>query len=458
MTTPLQVPGGASALVEKRLAATEALNDRLRAMITVTADDARRVAAEQDAKSAAGRWSGTLAGLTVSLKDVIHTAGVRTTNGSDIDRDFVPVEDAEIVRRLKVAGAIIIGKNNLHEYAYGGTTQNPFHGSCRNPWDPERIPGGSSGGSGSAVAAGMSCVSLGTDTAGSGRLPASLCGLTGLRPTSGAIPNRGVTPVSNHFDTISPMARGVIEVAAVFGAIAGHDPQDPFSSDHAIAAMPPRSGDRLDGLRIGIPTDYFFDGVDPGVEAATRAAIAKLKELGAQTRPIDLPGAADTPRFFEKLFHTDCAYEHRTTFDSHGHRLGVDTRDRLQKLGRAFTGMDYAEGMAQMRIWQWTVRAAFEGIDAIVHPTTPVVAPTLANVMGTTTATRRLAVFLYPWSLAQVPMLSMPVGLAEAGMPCGLSVVAPWWREDTLFLIGQAYQCATDWHLAQPPILRDLRL
>ncbi len=458
MSAMLRAPGGAAALVERRLAAIDALNGRLRAMITVTADAARDLAKAQDRAVAAGHWSGPLAAMTVSLKDVIHTAGVRTTNGSDIDRDFIPSEDAEVVRRLKAAGAIVVGKNNLHEYAYGGTTQNPFHGSCRNPWDTERIPGGSSGGSGSSVAAGMCCASLGTDTAGSGRLPAALCGVTGLRPTSGAIPNRGVTAVSAFFDTISPMARSAVEVAAVFSAISGYDPKDPFSSDHPAARMPPRPDGRLKGLRIGIPANYFFDGVEPGVETATGLAIAQLENLGATTVSVDLPGAAETCGHFERLFHTDCAFEHRDRFAAHAGRLGADTRDRLESLGRSFTGMEYAAALSAMQVWRWNVKAAFSGIDVIVHPTTPAVAPTLVDARSTTSATRRLAVYLYPWSFAQVPVLSIPSGFAESGMPCGLSLVAPWWREDILFRIGDAYQRVTDWHLREPAILRDLSL
>lgn len=456
MQTPLAFATSAVERVNERLAAIDGLDHRLRAMITVMREEALQQAREQDQRSALGHYCGSLSGLTVSLKDVIHTAGTRTTNGSDIDRDFVPTEDAEIVRRLRAAGAIVIGKNNLHEYAYGGTTQNPFHGSCRNPWDDQRIPGGSSGGSGAAVAAGMSCVSLGTDTTGSGRLPASLCGVTGLRPTAGAIPNRGVTPVSQFFDTISPMARSVREVAAVFAALAGYDPDDPFSIDHATAGLPPRSDGRLDGLRIGLPRNYFFDQVDAGVMDAVDRALKQFERLGAVLVEIELPGAAETPRHFEKLFHSDGAFEHRVTFEQHADRLGADTRERLSTLGRAFTAMDYAGAMSNMMHWQRIVRNAFEGVDLIAHPTTPVVAPTLADVKGTTAATRRLAVFLYPWSHAKVPMISLPAGPAEAGMPCGVGLVAPWWREDLLFRAGDAFQRATDWHLALPPMLGEL--
>lgn len=450
---PLHAPGAVAALVERRLAAIEAQDAGLRAMITVTADTAREQAAHQDAAAAAGRSSGPLAGMTVTLKDVIHTAGVRTTNGSAIDSDFVPDADAEVVRRLKAAGAIVLGKNSLHEYAYGGTTQNPFFGSCRNPWASDRIPGGSSGGSGVAVAAGMCCASLGTDTAGSGRLPAALCGVTGLRPTSGAIPNRGVTPVSAFFDTISPMARSVTEVAAVFRAIAGHDPLDPFSVPRTQLPPGPAGDGRLDGLRIGIPASYFLEGLDPGVEQATRAAIATLVALGAGVVVVDLPDPGATRGHFEALFHTDCAHEHRARYEAHADRLGADTRERLEMLGRSVTGMTYAAALSAMRVWQWQIATAFADVDLIAHPTAPMVAPTVAEAAGTTGTTRRLAVFLYPWSFAQVPVLSLPIGLAEHGLPCGLSLVAPQWHEERLFRVGEAFQRVTDWHLHHPPML-----
>ena len=453
---PLLVPGTACSHVEHCLAAIDAFNPALKAMITVLPDQARAEARRQDDAAAAGRYIGPLAGVSVTLKDVIHTAGIRTTNGSDIDRDFVPAEDAEVVRRLKEAGAIIVGKANLHEYAYGGTTQNPFHGSCRNPWDTHRIPGGSSGGSAAAVASGMCLVSLGTDTAGSGRLPGSLCGVSALRPTSGAIPNRGVTAVSAFFDTISPMGRRVVDVARVFRAISGFDPADPFSSDHAVATGCRAHDGRLDGLRVGLPTRHFFDGIDRGVTEVVQAAITELESLGARLVDIDIEDADRASPHFEKLFHSDCAFEHSDRVSAHGDRLGPDTLERLSTLGGAFSAVEYARAMHFMRVWQWHVRRTFMQVDVIAHPTTPTVAPTLADVTGTTTATRRLAIFLYPWSLAQVPVLSIPAGIAEHGMPCGLSLAAPWGKEDVLFRVGEAFQRVTSWHLEEPDIVRSL--
>jgi aspartyl-tRNA(Asn)/glutamyl-tRNA(Gln) amidotransferase subunit A len=443
--------------VEQCLSAIERMDPTLRAMITVTAGPARDAARAQDVTRQEGRATGPLAGMTVALKDVIATAGVRTTNGSEIDRDVIPDEDAEVVRRLKAAGAIVVGKANLHEYAYGGTSQNPFYGACRNPWDIARIPGGSSGGSAAAAASFMCDASLGTDTAGSGRLPAALCGIGALRPTWGAIPNRGITALSPFFDTVSPMARSVADIARVFDAIAGHDAEDPFSSAPPMPRQATAADIGLGGLRIGVPEDYFFEDVDPGVEAATRAAILELASLDAEVVRLSVPDASLAPGHFEKLFHSDAAHEHRERYARSKDRLGTDTRERLEALGRSFSAMDYAGALAWMQRWKWQVARIFQEVDLIAHPTAPTVAPTIADCVATTAVTRRLAKFLYPWSLAQVPVLSLPVGLAEHGMPCGLSLAAPWWREDLLFRVGTAFQQATRWHHLEPPIVTEWR-
>lgn len=443
--------------VEDCLSAIGWMDGTLKAMITVTAASARAAARAEDEAREAGRTVGPLAGMTVALKDMIHTAGVRTTNGSDIDRDLVPDEDAVVVRRLKEAGAIVVGKANLHEYAYGGTSQNPFHGACRNPWDVSRIPGGSSGGSGAAVAARMCDASLGTDTAGSGRLPAALCGITALRPTVGAIPNRGITPLSAFFDTVSPMARSAADVGRVFAAIAGYDPADPFSSSHSVPRLRLEEDADLSGLRIGVPVDYFFDDVDPGVEEVVRAAVARLAGLGAEVVSLPLPDAVEAPGHFEKLFHSDAAYQHRERYAHSRDRLGADTRQWLETLGRSFTAMDYAGARVWMRCWQRYLERVFEEVDLIAHPTAPTVAPTIADCAATTAVTRRLAKFLYPWSLAQLPVLALPAGLAEHGMPCGLSLAAPWWREGVLFRAGTAFQRVTRWHLLEPPLVAEWR-
>jgi aspartyl-tRNA(Asn)/glutamyl-tRNA(Gln) amidotransferase subunit A len=448
-------PGSVVAHVENALDAIARLDGRLRAMITTTADAARERAQALDALAARGERAGLLHGLTVTLKDVIQTAGVRTTNGANFPDEEHYAEDAEVVARLARAGAVIIGKANLHEFAYGGTTQNPFHGSCRNPWDTERIPGGSSGGSGAGVAAGFAHASLGTDTAGSGRLPAALNGIAGLRPTPGRISLRGVTPVSAAFDTISPMARRVSDLAQLFAVLAGYDPADPVSVDRPVedALTPMTAG--VAGLRLGLPRRWFFEGMDGGVASAIEAGLAALERAGAKLVEVEVPSAESASAPFEQLFHTDGAGYHEERLARAPDRYGADTRERLTTLGGKVSGPVYARALVWAAAWRRRLQGVFAEVDALVHPSAPAVAPTVAECRNTTATTRRLTTYCYPWSLACVPVLSMPAGFAEHGMPCGLSVVARWWNEPMLFRVGAAYQRLTDWHLCEPPIVHD---
>jgi len=448
-----RAPRSATSHTEASLARIERLDGRIKAMITVTADTALARAAEADAAAARGESLGLLHGLTVSLKDVIHTAGVRTTGGSQFFADFVPRADAEVVRRLKSAGAIIIGKNNLHEFAYGGTTQNPFYGSCRNPWDLERIPGGSSGGSGAAVAADYSDVSLGTDTAGSGRIPAALNGVAGLRPTCGRISNRNVIPCSLPFDTISPLARRVADIARVFAVIAGHDPDDPLSAERPLENFLPGLTAGVKGVRLGLPKTYFFDQTEPEIADAVMAAARLLERLGARLVDIALPGAEVAKDYFEKIFHSDAAALHRERLQTAPEMFGADTRDRLNSLGGSFTAVDYALALRWMENWKHRLRAQFEDVDAILTPMTPIPAPLVGDSRQTTATTRRLTLFSYVWAIAQIPVLVVPCGFTREGLPFGLSLAARWWREPLLFRIGTAYQAETDWHLRRAPII-----
>jgi aspartyl-tRNA(Asn)/glutamyl-tRNA(Gln) amidotransferase subunit A len=454
-TPPLLRPASTAAHVEHCLSAIARLDGRLKAMITTTADSARARAQALDALAARGERAGLLHGLTVTLKDVIHTAGVRTTNGANFPDEETPGEDAEVVTRLARAGAVTIGKANLHEFAYGGTTQNPFHGSCRNPWDIDRIPGGSSGGSGSGVAAGFAHASLGTDTAGSGRLPAALNGIAGLRPTPGRISLRGVTPVSAAFDTISPMARRVSDIAHLYAALAGYDPLDPVSVDRAVEDPITPMSAGVAGLRLGVPRRYFFEGMDAGVAKAIEAALVTLERLGARLIEVDVPSAESASLPFEQLFHTDGTGYHEERLARAPERYGTDTRERLTTLGGKVSGPTYARALVWAAAWRRRLEAVFAGVDALVHPSAPAVAPTVAECRSTTATTRRFTPYCYPWSLACVPVLSVPAGFAEHGMPCGLTIVAAWWREPMLFRIGEAYQRATDWHLREPAIVHE---
>jgi aspartyl-tRNA(Asn)/glutamyl-tRNA(Gln) amidotransferase subunit A len=441
----------AAQAVERSVAAMDEWEPHLKAMITRTTDVAAERAAALDALRKAGEASTSLQGVTVVLKDVIDEKGVRTTNGANFPSS-VATRDAEVTRRLRAAGAVFVGKANLHEFAYGGTTQNPFWGSCRNPWDTSRIPGGSSGGSAAAVAAGYCDLSLGTDTAGSGRLPAALTGITALRPTLGRISNRGVTPCSRFFDTVSPMARSVSLVARAFGCLAGYDPEDPLSVDRPVAPLDVISGSDLGGVRIGIAIGPYFDGgADPGVERAVGKATETLRGLGAICRPIVVPEIEDAPTRLETLFHTDAAAFHRDRMEKKPELFGDDIRERLATLGGSVTGIDYSDALLWVATWRRTLERLFENVDAIIMPAAPAVAPLVADCRRTTTVTRRLARYCYPWSVAGGPSLSVPCGRAEHNLPCGLLLAGRWCDEATILRIGAAYQAVTDWHRLTPP-------
>lgn len=421
----------------------------LRALIADLSGRALRDAEMQDATGA----EGALAGVLVTLKDIIDLKGVETTNGAAFSASPAR-NDAEVTRRLRAAGALFLGKTNLHEFAYGGTTQNPHFGSCRNPWGADRIPGGSSGGSAAAVAAGYCDLSLGSDTGGSGRMPAALTGICGLRPTLGRISCRGVTPCSPFFDTVSPMAKTVEMLARGYFVIAGYDPLDPLSVDRPVDTDDLIGTTDLHGCRIGVARGpYFDDETEPDVAACVAGAVTAIEALGAECVPIEIPDIAVAPAQFEKLFHADARAVHAERLATAPELFGADIRERLESLGERVTGAEYSAALYWAAAWRRRLAHTLSAVDVIVHPAAPIVAPRVADCQGTTSATRRLARFCYPWSLAGVPSMSIPCGTGEDGLPCGLMLVADCWRETDLLRVGVAYQLATTWHLAYPELV-----
>ena len=443
MTTPF------SDRTERCLDAIERRNRSLNALITVTPDQARATAAELDAQIAAGDRLGAAAGLVISIKDNIDTAGLRTTSGSAFFADRVPDEDAEVVRRVAQAGTVLIGKANLHEFAFGGTSQNPHHGPCRNPWDAEAIPGGSSGGSAASVAAGMCEASLGTDTGGSVRIPAALNGVVGLRPTVGRIPNRGSTPVSPRFDTIGPLGRTVAEVAAIYEAIAGYDPLDETSVDTPVESWTTLTRG-LGGLRIGLPTSFFFDGLHAEVDQLVRAAARTLEGLGAKIIPVHTQEAAETHARMISVVLSDVAAFHRERLETRPETFGADVHERMM-LGFRTSGMDYAQGMRQQERWGRQVRGIFEEVDMVLTPTVGFPAPKAVETKEMIATTRELTRLTFVWSYAELPALSVPCGFTRAGLPVGMQLVGRKWSEARLLAIGAAYQQVTDYHHRRPP-------
>lgn len=437
--------------VERQLGQIRRVNDRMRAVTTAMPEEALAKAAALDARSEADRPAGPLAGLTVSIKDNIDVAGVSSTAGSRFFAERIANSDATVVARLREAEAVLIGKVNLHEFAFGGTTQNPHHGSCRNAWNLDHIPGGSSGGSGASVAAGMCDVSLGTDTGGSIRIPAALNGLVGVRPTVGRVSNHGAFPVSVMFDTIGPLAHTVAEAAAVFEVLAGYDAADEFSIDVPVQSWLSRRGAGLRGTRIGIPRNFFYDGIDPEVNDAVRLAAAQLGELGMHLVDIDVPGAEFVHKQMSDVLLCDAASVHRDRLEKQPELFGADVRERMM-IGYGISGLDHAAGLRAQMAWRRQVELLFENVDAIVTPTVGFGAPPVAESQAMIAATRNLTRLTFPWSFAQVPAISVPCGFTSAGLPIGMQVVGRHFDEALLFTIGDAFEAATDHHRKRPAI------
>jgi aspartyl-tRNA(Asn)/glutamyl-tRNA(Gln) amidotransferase subunit A len=437
---------GSLAATEAFLERIDRLDGELGAFYTVDADSALRDARAADERLARGEPPGLLHGLPVALKDNMDTAGLRTTVGSSFFADRVPEADAEVTRRLRGAGAVILGKLAMHEFAYGATTQNAHFGSCRNPWDTSRTPGGSSGGSGAAVAAGLCAAALGTDTGGSVRIPAALNGISAIRPSTGRISIRGVFPVTWTLDTVGPMARSVSDLAVLLEVLAGHDRADPLSADVPPDAYAAAVGGSLAGLRIGLPTTFFFDEVDADIVRLVRAAADVFAGAGAEVEQIELPGSEDAVEAAGGMIRAEALAIHRQRLLEQPEGFGEDVRRRL-RLGESVTGADYAEHRQRAREWRRSVEQAFERVDLVLSPTTGTTAPAADSEMIETT--RRLVRLTYGWSLAGVPALSIPCGFSNEDLPVGLQLAAAPFRETTLLRAGAAFQGETDWHLRE---------
>ncbi|MEI4273728.1 amidase [Klenkia sp. LSe6-5] len=376
--------------------------------------------------------AGPLSGVRVGVKDNVDVSGGPTTCGSAFFASRVPAADAEVVRRLSDAGAAVVATLNLSEFAVGVTNQNSAAGPCRNPWDLSRIPGGSSGGSGAAVAAGLVDLALGTDTGGSIRLPASACGVVGLRPTHGSIPLDGVFPVCDDVDTVGPLARDVSLVARAQRVLTG-----------SVSALPQPAAPR----RIGIPVQLLHD-VDPGVQAVVDAALAVF---GAEVVPVEVEGLLAAQDIVYTLVHADLARIHRDRLASEPERFHPDSLVRIG-LGRDITAEQRAGAVQARRELQSRISAAMDGVDLFLTPTLPVDVPR-ADPDDVLRVSRRLGSLTYPWSLHAGPTLALPVGSHPvSGMPVGVQLTAPEDAEDVLFAAGLWFQQQTDHHTRRPPV------
>lgn len=414
------------------------LNPSLNAFITVMADSALDEARTAEAEIARGHWRGPLHGIPIALKDLIDTAGVRTTAASALYKDRVPAHDAEVVRRLRTAGAVIIGKNNLHECAYGGSSLVSYFGDVRNPRDPERIAGGSSGGSAAAVVARMAYAAIGTDTAGSVREPAALCGCVGLKPTYGRISIRGVIPLSISLDHIGPLARSVSDAAIVLQAIAGYDGQDVTSCDVPVADYTGALREGTKQLRVGVPRKYFFDDLDPEVMVAIENALKTIRSLVADMKDVRL----DVPT--DRTLQAAEAYAyHSGNVTQHEDLYFPETVRRIRN-GESVTAAEYIARQRELAEARRNIARVFADVDLLVTATTPMPAPTIAELKVDPDALRPAELKLLhntrPLNVWGLPAISVPCGVTEKGLPIGLQVAGPAWREDLVLRLAYAYE------------------
>ncbi|HWM14942.1 MAG TPA: amidase [Gaiellaceae bacterium] len=437
--------------VERCLGRIEAVDPKVNSYIAVRADEAL---AEADALLRSDE-RGPLWGVPVALKDVIDVAGMPTTAASRVLADRMPAEDAHVVARLRQAGAVVVGKLNLHEFAYGALSTSPHFGPVRNPWSPERISGGSSGGNGAAVAAGLAAGTLGTDTAGSIRIPSCHCGATGLRPSTGRVSNRGVVPVAPSFDTVGPIARTAEDCALLLAAVAGHDPGDPTSLEAPVPPYGELLGEGVRGLRVGVVTS-LVEGADPRVAEAVEAALAELGSLGAQLVPVDVPLLEHAGTIQQAMQFPEATDVHMEWLRTRLSDYGADVRARL--LVGLYVSPDVREaGRRAREVACDEMRRLLERVDLLAAPTMPVLPPPIGSetveLQGRETL-YRLALIPYnsPWSLVGSPVASVPCGLVD-GLPVGLALVGPRLGEATVLGAAHAFQQATDWHERRPGLV-----
>jgi aspartyl-tRNA(Asn)/glutamyl-tRNA(Gln) amidotransferase subunit A len=429
-------------LVDACLARIARLNGKLNAFLDVMRD-----AAMQDARYATeglkrGENWGPLHGIPIAVKDLIDIEGQHTTAGSEYFRYNEAKADADVTRRLRAAGAILIGKTNLHEFAMGTTNINPHYGPARNPWNPECIPGGSSGGSGAAVGALMVPGALGTDTGGSVRIPAALCGITGLRPGKKRVSGEGVVPLSVTLDIVGPMAHTAEDVAVMLDVLDAN-PIDPASATSKIK-------EPIKGMRIGVPTDSFFWlESDFEVVGAVRAAIDKLADIGMRVEEIALPDIKTALKASTIIAISEAANYHKERLEDNPSKFGEDVRSRLA-LAERYTGIEYAWARQYGREWRAMLNEMLhERINVIALPVTPCPAMKIEG-LDSIAAGGLLLKFNYPFSLSSLPALSMPCGFTQDGLPIGIQLVGL--RESTILRVAHAYQQATTWHTRLPEL------
>jgi aspartyl-tRNA(Asn)/glutamyl-tRNA(Gln) amidotransferase subunit A len=460
-------------LTDAYLSRIASVDPRIRAYLTVTADRARADAGRADERRRAGE-DAPLLGVPIALKDIFCTSGIETTCASRILKGFVPPYDATVAARLAEAGAVLLGKTNMDEFAMGSSTENSAFMVTHNPWDLDRVPGGSSGGSAAAVSAGLAAAATGTDTGGSIRQPAALCGVVGMKPTYGRVSRYGMIAFASSLDQAGPFTRTVADTALMLHVMAGHDPRDSTSLPNPVPSYAIPAAPELNGLRIGIPDEYFASGIEPGVESAVRRAIDTLEELGAEVGPVSMPHTGYALAAYYLIAPAEASanlsrydsvkYGYRAPaaasvidsyLQSRGEGFGAEVKRRIMlgtyALSAGYYDAYYVKAQKVRTLIKADFDRAFESFDALVAPTSP----TVAFEIGAKTADP-LAMYLsdvctLPPSLAGLPAMSVPCGLSE-GLPVGLQIIGPPLAEAMVLRVAAAYESTGAWHPTIPDI------
>ena len=443
-------------VIDAHLSRIEATEPTLNSFITLLPDHARDAARRAESQIQAGYYRGPLHGIPVGLKDLFNTAGVRTTSGSRIFDNFVPTQDCTVATRFQQAGAILLGKLNMHQFAYGPTGENFDYGHMHNPWNPELVTGGSSGGSGSAAAAGQCTITMGSDTGGSVRIPSALCGIVGLKPTYGLVSRAGLTPLSWCLDHPGPMVRTVEDAALTMNVIAGFDPNDQATTIRELPDYTASLNGSVEGLRIGVVKEYFEAPLDAEVETAVRAALAQLSEKGATITEVSFPMFFDSQAISGTILMSEAAAYHRDLLATDGDKFTPSVRLRLEA-GLFVTAADLLKAQQARARFNYEMSLLFQEVDLLAGPSEPITAPPILasevtigdRSVGTTGA---LTQYTRPYNISGTPAISVPCGFSAEGMPIGLQLAGRPFDEATVLRAAHAYEQNTQWHLQRPPV------
>jgi aspartyl-tRNA(Asn)/glutamyl-tRNA(Gln) amidotransferase subunit A len=437
-------------LTQACLKRIERYNPALNAFIAVTAEHAITAARAMEAEQQREEWRGPLHGIPIALKDNIDTAGIRTTAASELFKDRIPFTDAEVVQRLKNAGAILIGKTNLHEFAYGGTSSISYFGPVHNPWALNRVPGGSSGGSAAAVATGLCFGALGTDTAGSLRIPASYCGIVGFKPTYGRVSKRGVVPLSWTLDHVGPLSRTVEDAAILLSVIASYDELDPSTAAVPVADYSRACEEHASKLRLGIPRISFFEGLDSEIAKAADAAIEILRKMTASVQEIRLPEASiPIDEIYAAVRSVEAYTYHRQWISESPDKYQAVTRQRIVQNVAAVKTSDYVQARLQLDLLRRQVNKVFAVVDLLVLPTLPSTPVLIADGANPAAVSIRNTA---PFDVLGLPAITVPCGFTTSNLPIGLQIVGAPFMESTVLALAHAYETETEWHKRLPKL------